>query len=215
MASIIQLKDADGTNIYPITKTTAVFDENGNSIENKYVKSDNTYIRLLNGNHLGAEGLVFKTLSDNITRGSLINFYGDGWNQTGLRAGNDNYAGEFKVMRPGDGSADPVMQFHKYDNGTWTFIGNIEPIQWSTSWLRFSGGIQICWGWVASVGSGGTVVNYPVPFNFVGSIVALPAVNNQWAYIRCEYDGNNHYNFTLRTNSSGCPCNWFAIGYWK
>lgn len=216
MANTVQLKDEQGTIIYPVTKTTAVFDESGNSIEGKYINSVSAagYTKVTNDTHAGAQGLVFHTASDNIPRGSIVSWYGDGYNQFGIRCGNANYIGELKVTRAVNGSEDPYIQLHKYDNGTWTYLGNIPAAQRGGGFWRLSDDTQICWGWFSSVTSSGVTVTYPVPFKTVDTVIATSTATNLWAYIRCEYNGTNGSNFVLRTNST-CPANWLAIGTWK
>lgn len=125
------------------------------------------------------------------------------------------------AARNKDGSSSSMLLGTTSGRLIWSNSEVLRVIGTGGGWVRYSDGLQICWGGILiPTNSVGTAVNLPVPYANNGYIItamytdvnSIPSVNvavgNKTSNAFTIVAANPNYNW-------GRFCEWITIGYWK
>lgn len=129
-----------------------------------------------------------------------FNWSGQGGQPTWLWGGNDS--SNMYVYNPSNFS---VNYANSAGNGVETS---------GTDYIRFSNGLQICWGDKSSGSSGGVNVFFPVPFSATPPYIGFGSITATQFTPYLKLRSNTFFTWYKEGTTFGKVC-WVAIGKWK
>lgn len=216
---------ADASEVYTKVETNTLLNDKADS-------SDLNNYLLLSGGTLKGDVFTSHNIAKNTNNGELDIFGGNGWDNGAvlcLRGKNNSYeAGSFELGAYDDngnhtslfGSPNGRLYWGSKDVSCIDSLG--------TNHIRFTNGVQICWGETSFQGLNagtdrGEFATFQAPFKDSTYIISLGnrSQGENWTKVMCTVTSKYNSNawVSMYNDGSGnCPqtaCCWQAIGYWK
>lgn len=142
----------------------------------------------------------------------------------GLLSKQGSFSDSLLILKNGTNSTNPSFQLTAGDGTTaFSLIGKpngdlkwagkeIERVDSSGSnYIRYVSGLQICWGSNSNIGTGGTVITFPVSFVDSNSLCYVSGS----AGTALTYNQRTTTSFKVYATSNSQTLTWLAVGKWK
>lgn len=221
----IELDNIQVNTVHADSADMAFKDGSGNSIENTYLNKYGDTMRGILSFSLGEgnKARIRQLYNNNILelQGGNQQGFGGFLQLFGKNYTNTNLAGSFRISASNGGDVTPVVgSSQSYldgkPNGTLSWNDKaIIPVEESgTNYIRYTNGIQICWGRLDSIKSNVSNQTYGKAFNNTPAFTFTSSRNPNTYPLYASWTTST-FNISGTWNSNGHTIGWIAIGTWK
>lgn len=221
----IELDNIQVNTVHADSADMAFKDGSGNSIENTYLNKYGDTMRGILSFSLGEgnKARIRQLYNNNILelQGGNQQGFGGFLQLFGKNYTNTNLAGSFRLSASNGGDVTPVLgSTQSYldgkPNGTLSWNDKvIVPVEESgTNYIRYTNGMQICWGVLSGIKSNVSNQTYGKAFNNTPAFTFTSSRNPNTYPLYASWTTST-FSLSGTWNSNGHTIGWIAIGTWK